>query len=518
MADITRGVRSFTLGTALSRITGLFREMVFAYLYGASTSTDAFQASFRLLDLLRDLFAETTLSSAVIPILTEEKNKGKSNQNILASNIFNLLLIVVGIITILFVIFAPFFVRIIAFGFGNIPNKFELTAQLARIILPFLLFVAFAAWAMSYLNTENKFFIPSVASAWFNIFSIVVPIVVYNYLINQGIDPIFGMAYGVLVGGMIQFGSQIPALIKNGFRYRLYLNLNDPALKKVIVLFIPIALGLASSRINVMVDTIMVSFLEERSMTWLHYAFRIMHLPLGLFGIAVGAVALPSLSKLVIENKFEEIRSTLFDSLKLVFLLTILSSIFIIFFSHPITRIIYERGKFNAFDTSATASALIFYIIGIPFASGLRNVASAFYALKDSKTPMYVSLGMIGVNVCLNYILMRLMSYRGIALATSISAFLNFILLFSLLSPKVGNLKIKELFSFILWISIGSVASSFIGIISFNYFNNTFLPNLLIQIIALCIACFFTLIIFYFYCKFLRIKDATKILKQLFKR
>ncbi|MEO0156779.1 MAG: lipid II flippase MurJ, partial [candidate division WOR-3 bacterium] len=250
MADITKGVRSFTLGTAISRVTGLFREMVFAFLYGASTSTDAFQASFRLLDLLRDLFAETTLSSAMIPILTEEKNKGKQNQNLLASNIFNLLFIVVGIITVLCIIFAPYLVRIIAFGFGNIPGKFDLTAKLAQIIIPFLLFVAFSAWAMSYLNTENKFFIPSVASAWFNIFSIVVPIILYNYLINKGIDPIFGMAYGVLAGGLIQFGSQIPALIKNGFRYHLFLKLSDPALKKVIFLFIPVALGLASSRIN----------------------------------------------------------------------------------------------------------------------------------------------------------------------------------------------------------------------------------------------------------------------------
>ncbi|MEO0095889.1 MAG: murein biosynthesis integral membrane protein MurJ [candidate division WOR-3 bacterium] len=518
MADITKGVRSFTLGTAISRVTGLFREMVFAFLYGASTSTDAFQASFRLLDLLRDLFAETTLSSAIIPILTEEKNKGKQNQNLLASNIFNLLFIVVGIITLLCIVFAPYLVRIIAFGFGNIPGKFDLTAKLAQIILPFLLFVAFSAWAMSYLNTENKFFIPSVASAWFNIFSIVVPIILYNYLINKGIDPIFGMAYGVLAGGLIQFGSQIPALVRNGFRYHLFLKLSDPALKKVIFLFIPVALGLASSRINVMVDTIMVSFLEERSMTWLHYAFRIMHLPLGLFGIAVGAVALPSLSKLVVENNFEELRRTLLGSLKLVFLLTILSSVFIIFFSHPITRIIYERGKFNAFDTSATASALIFYIIGVPFASGLRNVASAFYALKDSKTPMYVSLGMIAVNVFLNYILMRLMSFRGIALATSISAFLNFIILFKILPKKVGSFGINELLKFILLISIGSVISSFIGIIVFNHFNKTFSPNLLIQIIALCIACFLTVVIFYFYCKILKIKDATKIFKQFFKR
>jgi putative peptidoglycan lipid II flippase len=326
------------------------------------------------------------------------------------------------------------------------------------------------------------------------------------------------MAYGVLVGGLMQFGAQIPVLFKSGFRYHFYLNLKEPALKKVIFLFIPVALGLASSRINVMVDTVMVSFLEERSLTWLHYAFRIMHLPMGLFGIAVGAVALPSLSKLVVANNFDGLRRTLMYSLKLVFLLTILSSVFIIFFAHPITKIIYERGKFSSFDTSATASALIFYIIGVPFASGLRNVASAFYALKDSKTPMYVSLGMIIINVFLNYVLMRLISFRGIALATSISALLNFIVLFSVLPKKVGRFDIKGLIKYILMITIGSVLSCFLGMILFNYFNKRFFPNPLIQIIILIALGFFILFLFYIYCIFFKIKDAVTFLKQFIKR
>jgi putative peptidoglycan lipid II flippase len=492
--------------------------MVFAYLYGASTSTDAFQASFRFLDLLRDLFAETTLSSAIIPILTEEKNKGKSQQNLLASNIFNLLFIIVGIVTILCIIFSPYFVRIIAFGFVNIPGKIELTTQLTRIIFPFLLFIAFAAWAMSYLNTENKFFIPAVAPAWFNVFSIIVPIILYNYLAGKNVDPIYGMAYGVIIGGLMQFSIQIPALLKSGFRYKFYINLKNPALKSVVLLFIPIAVGLASSRINVMVDTIMTSFLEERSMTWLHYAFRIMHLPMGLFGIAVGAVALPSLSRLVVENKQSELQKTLLDSLKLVFFLTILSSMFIMFFSYPITKIIYQRGKFQAIDTSATASALIFYIIGVPFASGLRNIAVAFYALKDSRTPMYVSLGMVCLNVILNYLLMHLISFRGIALATSISVFFNFVILLSIIPKKIGGLNIKELLHYILHITVGSIISNFLGIILFNFLVAKFSLNLLFQLIVLILFAGFVLLFFYFYCKIFNIKDALRFLKQLFRK
>ncbi len=517
MADITRGVRSFTLATAISRITGLMREMVFAFLYGANTATDAFQASFRLLDLLRDLFAETTLSSAIVPILTEEKSRGKANQNLLASNVLNLLFISVSVITIIFILFSPYLVRLIAFGFKSIPGKIDLTVALATIILPFLVFVALAAWAMSYLNTENKFFVPAVAPAWFNIFSILTPVVLYTYLVNRGTNPIFGMAYGVLVGGLIQFVSQIPALLKNGFKYSFYLNLKDPALKKVLLLFLPVALGLASSRINVMVDTIMVSFLEERSITWLHYAFRIMHLPLGLFGIAVGAVALPSFSKLVVENNLSELRQTVADSLKLVFLLTVFSSVFIIFFSHPITQIIYQRGKFTSFDTTATASALIFYIIGVPFAAGLRNIAAAFYAFKDSKTPMYASLAMIGVNVLLNYVLMKLISYRGIALATSISAFLNFVVLLILLPRKVGDFDYREISKFILLITAGSAITSMIGISLFNSVKQLVYPGLILQIIFLLISGVAVLILFYLFCQLLNIKDATRFIRRIFK-
>jgi putative peptidoglycan lipid II flippase len=169
MADITKGVRAFTVGTAISRVFGLLRESVFAYLYGAGRSTDAFVAAFRIPNLLRDLFAETALSAAFVPILTAQKQKSKEQQNLLASNVFNILLIVVGVIVAAGILLAPYLVKIIAFGFGDIPNKQALTAGLAAIMFPFLLFVALAAWAMGYLNTEGEFFFPSVAPAFFNI-------------------------------------------------------------------------------------------------------------------------------------------------------------------------------------------------------------------------------------------------------------------------------------------------------------------------------------------------------------
>ncbi len=323
MRDIARGVRAFTIGTAISRVLGLLRESVFAYLFGAGMATDAFTAAFRIPNLFRDLFAETALSAAFIPVLSAEKDKSKHAQNLLASNIINILLLIVIGIVLGGIVSAPYVVRVVAFGFGSVPDKLGLTAQLTSLMFPFLLFISLAAWAMGYLNTENEFFVPAFAPAFFNILSIAVPIIAYGYLTRQGVNPIFGMAFGVTLGGLIQFAIQIPRLYSKGFRYHLYINFRDPAFHRILILFIPAALGLAASRINVTVDTFLVSLLAERSMTWLNYAYRIMHLPLGLFGIAVGTVTLPAVSRLVAEKKDAEVRTMLFDSLRLVFFLTI---------------------------------------------------------------------------------------------------------------------------------------------------------------------------------------------------
>ena len=186
MEDISRGVRSFTAGTAVSRVLGLARESVFAHLFGVGAATDAFNVAFRVPNLLRDLFAETALSAAFVPVLTAEKAKGKEAQNRLASNIFNVLFVVTGVVSVAGLLLAPYLARAIAFGFGRVPGKIDLTAQLTAVLFPFLLFVSLGAWAMSYLNTEKSFFVPSVAPALFNVFSILVPVLTYGWYVSRG--------------------------------------------------------------------------------------------------------------------------------------------------------------------------------------------------------------------------------------------------------------------------------------------------------------------------------------------
>ncbi|KPJ74030.1 hypothetical protein AMJ52_02210 [candidate division TA06 bacterium DG_78] len=517
MADITKGVRAFTVGTAISRVLGLVRESVFAYLFGAGRSTDAFNAAFRIPNLLRDLFAETALSAAFVPILSEQKHQSREQENLLASNIFNILLLVVGIIVIFGIILAPYLTKIIAVGFGSIPNKLALTTSLTAVMFPFLLFVALAAWAMGYLNTEREFFVPSLAPAFFNIFSIAVPVLFYSYLINRGVDPIFGMAFGVLLGGLMQFLTQIPVLFKKGFRYKLYLNFSDPYFKKILVLFIPVAMGLAASRINVAVDTILISLLEERSLTWLNYAFRVMYLPLGLFGVAVGTVTLPTFSHYVAQEKFDEVRTTLFDSLKLVFFLTVSSAVIIAFLSSPITRLIYERGMFTALDTIATAQALILYVIGIPFIAGLRNVAALFYAYKDAKTPMYASFVAVGIHIILALVLMRIIGFRAFPIATTVSSFINLIILIKLIPRKIGAIEIAPLIRYFILLVIAATAGGVCGMIVNNLVAAKFGGSFLIQVGNIIISGVIASGLFYSICLISGLREVKDYVKRLLK-
>ena len=461
MEDISRGVRSFTIGTAVSRVMGLLREMVFAHLFGASQSAaaDAFNVAFRIPNMLRDLFAETSLSAAFIPVLTAERAKSKEAQNRLASNIFNVLFIVTGLVSVAGLLASPTLAKWIAFGFGKVPGKVALTAQLTAILFPFLLVISLGAWAMSYLNTEKSFFVPSVAPALFNLFSILVPVLTFGWYVAHGKEPIFGMAIGVLVGGLMQFLVQMPLVFRKGFHYSFYVSFRDPEFRRVMALFIPVAIGLAGPRINVLVNTILVTPLRQGSVSWLNYAYRIMQLPLGLFGVAVGTVTLQSLSRLVLDNDVVAVRSRLVDSLKMALFLTIPTSVLIAFLSRPVTRVIYQRGHFRPEDTLPTAVALVLYTLGIPFIAGLRNVAAVYYAYKDARLPMVASLVSVALTIGLNVSLIRVLGFMIFPLSTSLAAALNFWILMAFVPKKIGRVEMGPLVRY----ALGLIAAALCG-------------------------------------------------------
>ena len=438
MADIARGVRSFTIGTALSRVLGLVRDSVIAHLFGARMAADAFNAAFRIPNLLRDLFAENALSSAFVPVLTAQKEKGREAENRFASNILNTLILVVGLISIVGIFASNSIAGVVAFGFDKVPGKIFLTGRLTAVMFPFLLFIALAAWAMSILNTKGAFFIPSLAPALFNVFSIVTPIALLSYLSGRGVDPVFGLAIGVTVGGLMQFLVQIPSLFRNGFRYRLILSFKDPEFRRMMALFVPVAIGLSGSRINVFVNTMLVSSLAPGSLTWLNNAYRVMNLPLGMFGVAVGTVALPALSRYAHEKNTAAIRTTLFDSLRMVLFLTIPTSALIAFLAGPVVHIIYRHGSYTAADAVETAAILTVYMIGVPFVSALRNVAAVFYAHKDARSPMIASFISVGLNLALNVALMGPLGTLAFPLSATIAAVVNVAILYAKLPGKIG--------------------------------------------------------------------------------
>jgi len=428
--------------TMLSRVLGLVREQVFAYLFGAGFATDAFIAAFRIPNLLRGLFAEGALSSAFIPVFTEHlTNQGKEKAWELANLILNLLLITLCVMVILGIIFSPYIVQIIAPGFGREAGKQELTTLLSRIMFPFLLFIALSALAMGILNTFRRFGIPALAPTMFNLGMIAGGI----FLSPLFHPPIIGMALGVLLGGSGQLVIQLPTLKKIGFKYRPGINLRHPGVKRILLLMAPATIGLASTQVNIFVNTLIASLLPQGSVSYLNYSFRLMQFPIGVFGVAVATVTFPIISAYAAKKEMEKLLSTYTSSLKLVFFLTIPSAVFLATASQPVISVLFQHGRFTFSDTVATSQALIFYCIGLFAYSSVRLTASTFYSWGDTRTPVKTSAVAVGVNIVLNLLLMHPLGFRGLALAASVAGMTNLFLLMRILDKRIGPLDKKDI-------------------------------------------------------------------------
>jgi putative peptidoglycan lipid II flippase len=459
--EVTRGVvRSASImsfAVALSRVSGLVREMVMSRLFGASLPYDAFRIGFQIPNLTRDLFAEGALSSAFVPIFTEAlQNKGREEAARLANLVATTLILVVGVLCALGAIFSKPLVRIAASGFENTPGKLELAAHLTSIMFPFLLLVALAAQAMGILNSLKQFAVPALSSTFFNIGSVIIGLTLGVGIGDQlGLSPIEGMAWGVLGGGALQLGFQIPALIRAGFTFRPILDFQDPGLRRILLLMGPAILGNAATQINVLVNSSIASGIVDPTrggdgpVAWLGYAFRFMQLPLGLFGVAIASATLPAISRSAAAGDFDEYRRALSRSLGLVFLLTIPSSVGLAIIGKAMIGAVYEGGRFERYDTEQTATALSCFAIGLAGYSALKVLSPAFYALKDSRTPMLVSLGSVVVNYSLANLMVNHFRFgqEGLAMATSGIALFSSISLFLLLRRRVDGLYGRLLFN-----------------------------------------------------------------------
>jgi len=416
----------FSLATIISRVLGLFREVSFAAVFGAGGGMDAFVAAFRIPNLLRDLFAEGALSAAYVPVFTEKlKREGVRKAFLITSSVFSIVLVVLGLIVVLGILLAPYFVKYYVAGFGNDSSQIELTVRLTQIMFPFILLIAFAAVSMGTLNSLGRFGIPALAPALFNAIMIFAAL----YLSRYFRPPILGLGFGAVLGGAGQFVMQLPQLFKNGYRYEFRMDFKDESVRKIFRLMLPAALGVAAWQINVVVATIIASYLEAGSISSLYYALRLMHLPLGVFGVALAAVSLPEISGLVATGNIPAAADAQRFSSRMVVFLLLPSAGFLVGASDAIIATVYQHGNFSFEDTVNVAMALRAYAVGLVFFGLVRVTAQVFYAFKDTKTPVKISFLAVGVNIVLSLLLIRPLGFAGLALATSLSAIVNFTLL-----------------------------------------------------------------------------------------
>jgi len=446
----TRATGVVGVAILCSRVLGLLREVVFAALFGASRNMDAFLTAFRAPNMLRDLFAEGALSTAFVTAFSRRiATDGDRSAWHLASKVATLTLIFMSALTVLGIIFAPVLIHILAPGFPV--EKAALTIQLTRIMFPFILLVSLAALVMGMLNAKDVFGMPAMASSFFNIGSIVGGVALCYWLDPQpdwrhphfGERGLVGLSIATLIGGLLQLLVQFPSLGRVGFKFRPDFNWRDPGVRTVLVLMGPATIAASAVQVNVLVNSIFASKLGDGPISWLNIAFRLMQLPLGIFGVAIATVTLPLISRSAALGNKTEFRGALAHALRLVMLLTIPSAIGLIILAEPIIALIYQHGRFTADATAHTAEALRFYAFGLVGYASVKVLAPAFYALDKRHLPMLVSLGSIAVNFCLNWFFTFHLGlgHRGLALSTSLVAITNFLLLYVMMRRYAGRLE-----------------------------------------------------------------------------
>jgi len=429
--------------TTLSRVLGFIRDMVIALFMGAGPGADAFFVAFRIPNLLRRLFGEGALSAAFIPTYVETlHHQGHAEAERLARAATTFAAIVLALVTLLGILTSQWIVRGIAPGFLEDMDKFWLTVSLNRIMFPYIFFISLVALASGILNSMGYFAAPAAAPIVLNLSMIGCVAILCSLL---GIEPFYALAWGVLAAGMLQLALLIPFLELAGVRLRPDFRFDNPALRTIGRLFVPAALGGAVYQINVLIGTILASLLPSGSVSWLYYADRLVELPLGVFGIALGTAVLPSMSRQAAREDIAGLKNSLSYAIRLIAFFTIPASVGLILLREPIISILFQRGMFTHLDTQQTAYALLWYTVGLWAFSILKVVTQTFFSMKDTKTPVWVAMGAVAVNLAAGLLLMGPMAQGGLALATSLASAFNVLLLFAILYRRVGGFPFNEL-------------------------------------------------------------------------
>ena len=418
--------------TLISRISGLVRDVVMANLLGPGALADAFFVAFRIPNFLRRIFAEGAFSQAFVPVFSEltERNTDEAKRFVNATT--GILASVTLMLTIAGIVFAPFIVKVFAPGFIDDPAKFDTTVNALRIMFPYLFCISLVAMSAGVLNTVNRFAIPAVTPVLLNICLILAMWVLVPLLENAA----QALAVGVLVAGFVQLLFQLPSLVKEGYLPKPVIDRDNPAVRRVFGLMLPAIFSVSVAQINMLVNTFLASFLVTGSVSWLYFSDRLMEFPVGVFGIALATVVLPSLSKEYSSGTADSFSAMLDWALRWVVVIAVPATAALYLLATPLLTTIFQYNAFSTLDVEMSASALQAFSIGVCGFIFVKVLAPGFFARQDTKTPMYIGVVAVAVNVVFSIFLVRIMAHTGLALAISIAAWVNAALLFMTLYQR----------------------------------------------------------------------------------
>ncbi len=433
--NIVRAAGVLGSATMLSRIMGMLRDMIVSRLFGAGFGTDAFFAAFQIPNMLRRFFAEGALTAAFVPTFSQTlTQQGREQARELADTCFTLLTIVMAGVTLAGILCSPYLVGLMFPGFQAVPGKFQLTVLLNRIMFPYIFFISLVALCMGVLNTIRHFFTPAISTVFLNL-SMILAALFLRPLFQV---PITALAMGVLIGGGVQLALQLPVLWRKGFPLRPRFDFGSPQVRRVALLMLPSVLGVGVYYLNITVSAILASLLPQGSVSYLYYAQRLFEFPQGVFTVSVAQAVLPSMSRQAAEGDMAGMRESLAFGLRLTLFVTLPAMAGLMVCSTPIFTLFFMGGAFDYDKALNSSQALIWYSLGLSFVAMSRVLAPAFYALKDTRTPVWTALLTFLLNLAFSLALMGPLRHGGLALATSLSALCNMLLLLWYLRRRIG--------------------------------------------------------------------------------
>ncbi len=511
---LAKNISMMSIAVFVSRILGLVRDQVMAYFFGTNFINDAFNVGYNIPNLLRRLFGEGALSTAFVPIYNEIGiSEGKDIQVQFAMNMLSILTLILSLITLIGMLISPLIVKALYPGLA--PHTSLLAIKLTRIIFPYLFFIGLSSTFIAILNSHDYFFMTGLSSALLNIGMILTIIIPYYWLKVTGEQLIIWAGWGVLLGGLLQTAINFPYLRKIGYHWGIYLNFGSKVLAQLWNRFVPSMIGIGIREINLIADSLMASFLPVGSITALGFGNRLMQLPLGIFAISAGTAILPLYSRCITNKNYAELCSSMrFTALTLAYLMLPVTTI-ILALGDDLVRILFQSGEFNQHAAWMTSQALIFYSLGLLFYSLNQTITPLFYATGDTKTPMRIAALMVGLNITLNFILMQFMAHRGLALSTSITAMVNYLLLLHLIRKKLPEVVFSGILANVIKAALICAAIYFLLRLTGSFY----IAHSRLTLFAMdAVLSIFTFIIFYLAGILLKLDYLSSVEKQLWQR